>query len=483
MIFKVPFQPQPFIILRSGAQGWDSAGWRGVLSPAVPVQGLMCPEHKEEVTHYCKTCQRLVCQLCRVRRTHTSHKITPVLSAYQALRVRAAGAGLGLCGELGAPQSPSADGGCGAGAAGTTSHHLPAGEADKEPRLHLEQPGHGADPDCRAGGDSEAHGGKGRGCPSVPELSLGRGGTASPVPSGPRTCHTPCHVCGRQVNGSQAKEEVSQLIQGLCTMLEEKRATLLQAIEECQQERLASLHGQIREHQAMLENSGMVGYAQEVLKETDHPCFVQAAKQLHNRYRAAWGLGTLWYLRWHPDIATVLCCRILRATDSLQSFRPAANASFSHFQLDVSRELKLLTDLAFIRGKGSGTRAPAVPRAEAQPPRAERLRARLGAAAQPRLPRAVLGLRSRICRCPLPVRDSPRPSSPQRYPCPALCQGIRARGRQAGPRCQVRAAGVPEGEYGAAPLPGRRFPQGRSRVALPDPLATHFRPASTSLCL
>lgn len=70
-------------------------------------------------------------------------------------------------------------------------------------------------------------------------------------------------------------------------MLEEKRASLLQAIEECQQERLASLHYQIQEHQAMLENSGMVGYAQEVLKETDHPCFVQAAKQLHNRYWAA----------------------------------------------------------------------------------------------------------------------------------------------------------------------------------------------------
>lgn len=88
------------------------------------------------------------------------------------------------------------------------------------------------------------------------------------------------------MNGSQAKEEVSQLIQGLCAILEEKRATLLQAIEECQQERLGSLHCQIQEHQAMLENSGMVGYAQEVLKETDQPCFVQAAKQLHNRYQA-----------------------------------------------------------------------------------------------------------------------------------------------------------------------------------------------------
>lgn len=99
------------------------------------------------------------------------------------------------------------------------------------------------------------------------------------------------------MNGSQAKEEVSQLIQGLCSMLEEKRASLLQAIEECQQERLASLHYQIQEHQAMLENSGMVGYAQEVLKETDHPCFVQAAKQLHNRYRVggpAWVSPRCW---------------------------------------------------------------------------------------------------------------------------------------------------------------------------------------------
>ena len=73
----------------------------------------------------------------------------------------------------------------------------------------------------------------------------------------------------------------------------------------------------------------------------------------------------------HPDVPALPRRRILRATDSLQSFRPAATASFSHFQLDVSRELKLLTDLAFIRGKGSRTRAPAVPRAEVQPLRAE----------------------------------------------------------------------------------------------------------------
>lgn len=96
-----------------------------------------------------------------------------------------------------------------------------------------------------------------------------------------------------QVSGQQAKEEVSQLVRGLGAVLEEKRASLLQAIEECQQERLARLSAQLQEHRSLLDGSGLVGYAQEVLKETDQPCFVQAAKQLHNRYRkAAQGHGS-----------------------------------------------------------------------------------------------------------------------------------------------------------------------------------------------
>lgn len=44
------------------------------------------------------------------------------------------------------------------------------------------------------------------------------------------------------------------------------------------------LFSQVEEYQGMLENSGLVGYAQEVLKETDQSCFVQTAKQLHVRY-------------------------------------------------------------------------------------------------------------------------------------------------------------------------------------------------------
>lgn len=129
-----------------------------------------------------------------------------------------------------------------------------------------------------------------------------------------------------EVSGQQAKEEVSQLVRGLGAVLEEKRASLLQAIEECQQERLARLSAQIQEHRSLLDGSGLVGYAQEVLKETDQPCFVQAAKQLHNR--------------------------IARATEALQAFRPAASSSFRHCQLDVGREMKLLTELSFLRGCG-----------------------------------------------------------------------------------------------------------------------------------
>ncbi|XP_043734145.1 tripartite motif-containing protein 46 isoform X1 [Cervus elaphus] len=206
-------------------------------------KGLMCPDHKEEVTHYCKTCQRLVCQLCRVRRTHSGHKITPVLSAYQALKDKLTKSLTYILGNQDTVQT--------------------------------------------------------------------------------QICELEETVRHTEVSGQQAKEEVSQLVRGLGAVLEEKRASLLQAIEECQQERLARLSAQIQEHRSLLDGSGLVGYAQEVLKETDQPCFVQAAKQLHNR--------------------------ISRATEALQTFRPAASSSFRHCQLDVGREMKLLTELNFLR--------------------------------------------------------------------------------------------------------------------------------------
>ncbi|KAG7248751.1 hypothetical protein CRUP_038344, partial [Coryphaenoides rupestris] len=96
---------------------------------------------------------------------------------------------------------------------------------------------------------------------------------------------------------------------------------MLRSIEQSRNRRLEQLRGQVDEYQGMLENSGLVGYAQEVLKETDQSCFVQTAKQLH--------------------------VRIQKATESLRTFHPASDPCFDEFVLDTSREEMLLKELCF----------------------------------------------------------------------------------------------------------------------------------------
>lgn len=59
---------------------------------------------------------------------------------------------------------------------------------------------------------------------------------------------------------------------------------MLRSIEQSRSLRVERLRAQVEEYQGMLENSGLVGYAQEVLKETDQSCFVQTAKLLHVRF-------------------------------------------------------------------------------------------------------------------------------------------------------------------------------------------------------
>lgn len=77
----------------------------------------------------------------------------------------------------------------------------------------------------------------------------------------------------------------------------------------------------MKEYQGLLENNGLVGYAQEVLKETDYSCFVQTAKQLYTR--------------------------IQKASESLKTFYPGADSSFEDYFVDVSKEENLLSDLSF----------------------------------------------------------------------------------------------------------------------------------------
>uniref|UniRef100_A0A671PTZ6 Tripartite motif-containing protein 46-like n=1 Tax=Sinocyclocheilus anshuiensis TaxID=1608454 RepID=A0A671PTZ6_9TELE len=48
---------------------------------------LTCPEHDQErLQFYCKSCQMLLCSLCKLRRIHAGHKIAPVTQAYQTLK-------------------------------------------------------------------------------------------------------------------------------------------------------------------------------------------------------------------------------------------------------------------------------------------------------------------------------------------------------------------------------------------------------------
>ncbi|XP_008112231.1 E3 ubiquitin-protein ligase TRIM36 isoform X2 [Anolis carolinensis] len=124
-----------------------------------------------------------------------------------------------------------------------------------------------------------------------------------------------------ECNGERAKEEASNNFDKLFDVLEERRATALRAIEASKNMRLEKLQSQIEEYQGLLENNGLVGYAQEVLKETDQSCFVQTAKQLHER--------------------------IQKATESLRSFRPAAQASFEDFVVDIAKQQEALGDLSF----------------------------------------------------------------------------------------------------------------------------------------
>ncbi|KAM4810142.1 E3 ubiquitin-protein ligase TRIM36 isoform 2-T2 [Rhinophrynus dorsalis] len=128
-------------------------------------------------------------------------------------------------------------------------------------------------------------------------------------------------------NGEKAQEDATYNFDKLFNILEERKSFILKSIQTSKAARLEKLQNQLEEYQGLLENNGLVGYAQEVLKETDQSCFVQIAKQLH--------------------------IRIQKATESLQIFRPAAHSSFEEYFIDASKEEILLSDLTFSKALGT----------------------------------------------------------------------------------------------------------------------------------
>uniref|UniRef100_A0A8C5DGR8 Tripartite motif-containing protein 46-like n=1 Tax=Gouania willdenowi TaxID=441366 RepID=A0A8C5DGR8_GOUWI len=196
---------------------------------------LTCPDHdQEKLQFYCRTCQRLLCPLCKLRRIHTGHKILPVTQAYQALKY--------ISKVLG----------------------------------HI----------CKNSGSVY-------------------------------------YLLYHQVNSVSAREQLAQSIRDLTAALAERHASLTLALEGARHKRGEALAAQVSERRSLMEHAGLMAFAQELLKESDQPCFVQAARQTHNRF--------------------------VKGIENLQHFSLAADPSFRHFQLDVSKELKLLTELNFIQ--------------------------------------------------------------------------------------------------------------------------------------
>ncbi|XP_071374029.1 tripartite motif-containing 46b isoform X3 [Centroberyx affinis] len=205
---------------------------------------LTCPEHdQEKLQFYCRSCQRLLCPLCKLRRVHAGHKIMPVAHAYQALKEK----------------------------------------ITKEMNYIL----------------------------SNQETVLAQ------------ITQLESAITQTEVNSVAAREQLAQSVRDLTAALAERHASLTQALEGTRQRRGEALASQVAERRSMMEHAGLMAFTQELLKETDPPCFVQAARQIHNRLN--------------------------KSIDNVQCFSLAADPSFRHFQLDVSKELKFLTELHFIQ--------------------------------------------------------------------------------------------------------------------------------------
>lgn len=86
-----------------------------------------------------------------------------------------------------------------------------------------------------------------------------------------------------QVNSVVTQEKLNQCVNDLREELFEKQRALTKSVEETRVKKSESLNSQLTEKQSLMENAGLVTYTQELLKENDQPCFVQAARVTHHR--------------------------------------------------------------------------------------------------------------------------------------------------------------------------------------------------------
>ncbi|XP_016123286.1 tripartite motif-containing protein 46-like isoform X2 [Sinocyclocheilus grahami] len=205
---------------------------------------LVCVEHEQErLQFYCRSCQRLLCPLCNLRRSHSGHKIMPIALAYQTLKEK-------ITKEM---------------------NYVFANQDSVQAQI-------------------------------------------TQVESG---------IAQTEVNSAVAKEQLNQCVSELRSVLAERQGALAMLLEGARAQRAGALNAQLSKKQSLLENAGLLTYTQELLKETDQSCFVQAARVTHNR--------------------------LVKAIENQQHFSLSADPSFRHFQMDVSRELKALSSMDFIQ--------------------------------------------------------------------------------------------------------------------------------------
>ncbi|XP_027009315.2 tripartite motif-containing protein 46 isoform X4 [Tachysurus fulvidraco] len=205
---------------------------------------LVCVEHDQErMQFYCRSCQRLLCALCKLRRVHNGHKVMPIAHAYQTLKDKIT----------------------------KQMNYILAHQERVQAQI-------------------------------------------TQVESA---------IAQTEVNSAVAKEQLNQCVNNMREEMVERQSALLKTLEETRAQRSEALNTQLSEKQSLMDNAGLVMYTQELLKENDQPCFVQAARITHNR--------------------------LVRAIENLQRFSISADPSFRRFHVDISRELKLISSMNFIQ--------------------------------------------------------------------------------------------------------------------------------------
>ncbi|MCI4374783.1 hypothetical protein PGIGA_G00009940 [Pangasianodon gigas] len=205
---------------------------------------LVCVEHEQErMQFYCRSCQRLLCALCKLRRVHNGHKVMPIAQAYQTLKDKIT----------------------------KQMNYVLAHQERVQAQI-------------------------------------------TQVESA---------IAQTEVNSAVAKEKLNQCVNNMREELAERQCALIKTLEETRVQKSEALNTQLSEKQSLVDNAGLVMYTQELLKENDQPCFVQAARVTHNR--------------------------LVTAIENLQRFSLSADPSFRRFHVDISRELKLLSSMNFIQ--------------------------------------------------------------------------------------------------------------------------------------